>query len=104
MGESSPPERHLISPRSAGWLRRWPLTGWSSGVQIPHDGRATVLVLTSAGQAVLADTRDWYEHLLTRALAGWAPDEMTALHAALNRFSHDIERALGHHNSLEAAP
>ena len=69
----------------------------------PDDGRATVLVLTTAGRTALAASHAWYEQLLTRALADWTEAELTALRDTLDRFSHDIEHALGHHEHLEAA-
>ncbi|MEO3777497.1 MarR family transcriptional regulator [Micromonospora sp. B11E3] len=69
----------------------------------PTDKRASVLAVTPAGRAVLADTDDWYGQVLDRALARWTPAEVTALAAALGRFTHDIKDALGHHDTLEAA-
>jgi DNA-binding MarR family transcriptional regulator len=72
-----------------------------------RDGRASVLALTPAGEAALDDAHRRYGELLDRALAGWTPDEIAALAAALGRFAHDIDRTLGHPRprteSLEAA-
>jgi DNA-binding MarR family transcriptional regulator len=73
-----------------------------------RDGRASVLVLTPAGQAALADAHRRYGELLDRALAGWTPDEVAALCAALGRFTRDLDRTLGfpsdsHNDTLEAA-
>ncbi|WP_204334624.1 MULTISPECIES: MarR family winged helix-turn-helix transcriptional regulator [Micromonospora] len=69
----------------------------------PADRRASQLTVTDAGRAALADTRDWYARVLTRALADWPPDEVAALSAALGRFTRDLEVALAHHDNLEDA-
>ncbi|BFU47291.1 MarR family winged helix-turn-helix transcriptional regulator [Krasilnikovia sp. MM14-A1004] len=69
----------------------------------PTDGRATVLALTAAGRAAVSETRDWYGQVLDHALADWTPAELATLSAALDRFTHDIELALGSHDTLEAA-
>ncbi|MEU4804248.1 MarR family winged helix-turn-helix transcriptional regulator [Actinosynnema sp. NPDC023587] len=67
----------------------------------PADGRASVLVVTDAGHAALAEARGWYDDLMTRALADWSPDEVEALTSALHRLTTDVEGALG--STLEAA-
>ncbi|MBB5957018.1 DNA-binding MarR family transcriptional regulator [Saccharothrix tamanrassetensis] len=67
----------------------------------PDDGRASVLVVTAAGHAVLAEARGWYADLLNRALANWSPSEVEALTSALGRLNTDVEGALG--STLEAA-
>jgi DNA-binding MarR family transcriptional regulator len=69
----------------------------------PQDKRASILAITPAGNAALADAEDWYADLLDRALAGWRPDEVENLSAALARFINDIEETLEHHDHLEAA-
>ncbi|MER7891616.1 MarR family transcriptional regulator [Micromonospora sp. NPDC094482] len=69
----------------------------------PDDRRASFLSLTPAGRAALTDTFDWYGEVLDRALVDWTPGEVTALSAALDRFTRDIEIALGNHDNLEAA-
>jgi hypothetical protein len=64
-------------------------------------------VVTDAGRAALDDTHRWFGDLLDRALAGWAPDDVAALCAALGRFARDIGRTLvnhpAHDTTLEAA-
>ncbi|GAA0232119.1 hypothetical protein GCM10010492_33480 [Saccharothrix mutabilis subsp. mutabilis] len=60
----------------------------------PADGRASVLVVTAAGHAVLAQARGWYGDLLSRALAHWDPAEVDALTAALGRLTADVEATL----------
>ena len=67
----------------------------------PADGRASILVVTERGHAELADARDWYDRLLSRALAGWSPEEVEALTRALGRLTTDVEGALG--STWEAA-
>ncbi|MEU5904478.1 MarR family winged helix-turn-helix transcriptional regulator [Micromonospora sp. NPDC047467] len=70
----------------------------------PADKRASLLVITPAGRAALAESFGWYGGVLDRALADWTPDEVNALSGALDRFARDIEVALGNHDNLEAAP
>ncbi|RKT56161.1 MarR family winged helix-turn-helix transcriptional regulator [Saccharothrix australiensis] len=67
----------------------------------PADGRASVLAVTDAGHAVLAEARAWHADLLGRALAHWTPGEVEALTSALGRFTTDVEGALC--STLEAA-
>ncbi|PWR12323.1 MarR family transcriptional regulator [Micromonospora acroterricola] len=69
----------------------------------PTDKRATFLTVTPAGRAALTDSHGWYGDVLERALATWTPGEVRALNAALDRFTGDIEVALGNHDNLEAA-
>ncbi|SCF12833.1 MarR family protein [Micromonospora coriariae] len=69
----------------------------------PTDKRASLLAITPAGRIALADTHSWYGELLERALAGWTSGEIEALSAALDRFTRDIDVALGNHDKLEAA-
>ncbi|WP_030332849.1 MarR family winged helix-turn-helix transcriptional regulator [Micromonospora parva] len=71
----------------------------------PTDKRATILAVTPAGRAALADSHRWYGEVLERALADWTPGEVAALSAALGRFTGDIEIALGNNDNdnLEAA-
>jgi DNA-binding MarR family transcriptional regulator len=52
-----------------------------------HDGRASVLVVTPAGHAALEANLRWYEEVFTRALDGWAPEEVAAFSQALERFA-----------------
>jgi DNA-binding MarR family transcriptional regulator len=72
-----------------------------------HDGRASVLAVTPAGQAALDNAHRRYGELLDRTLAGWAPAEIAALAAALGRFADDVDRTLRsadpRTHSLEAA-
>ncbi|SCG72993.1 MarR family winged helix-turn-helix transcriptional regulator [Micromonospora inositola] len=69
----------------------------------PTDRRASLLAVTPAGRAALADTNDWYGEVLDRTFADWTPGDVTALSAALGRFTRDLEVALAHHDNLEAA-
>ena len=74
----------------------------------PDDGRVSVLAVTAAGRAALSGALDWYGAVLDRVLAGWTPAEITALSTALGRFTHEIDRTLGHPSdrpdtTLEAA-
>ncbi|QQQ73518.1 winged helix-turn-helix transcriptional regulator [Saccharothrix sp. 6-C] len=67
----------------------------------PDDGRASILVVTERGHGELAVARDWYDRLLSRALADWSPEEVEALTKSLGRLTIDVEGALG--STLEAA-
>ncbi|WP_367128606.1 MarR family winged helix-turn-helix transcriptional regulator [Saccharothrix sp. HUAS TT1] len=67
----------------------------------PGDGRASILVVTGRGHEELAAARDWYDKLLSRALAHWSPEEVEVLTESLGRLTTDIEGALG--STLEAA-
>ncbi|MBQ0902572.1 MarR family winged helix-turn-helix transcriptional regulator [Micromonospora sp. U21] len=69
----------------------------------PADKRASLLAITPAGRAALAGTYSWYGEVLERALADWTPGEVDALSAALDRFTRDIDVALGNNDKLEAA-
>ncbi|MEU4244517.1 MarR family transcriptional regulator [Actinoplanes sp. NPDC026619] len=69
----------------------------------PHDGRASVLVVTAAGHAAMADTVEWIGRVLDQALAGWSAAEVTALTVAVARFTHDIEASLASRDNLEVA-
>jgi len=53
----------------------------------PHDGRATVLAPTAAGDALLAEAQEWFRGVLDRVLDGFAPDEV----ACLGRFLTALE-------------
>ncbi|MEU8240848.1 MarR family winged helix-turn-helix transcriptional regulator [Actinoplanes missouriensis] len=69
----------------------------------PHDGRATVLVVTVTGKAALAETLQWYERTLARALAGWSPEELAAFSHGLGRFTEAIDTALSTNDTLMEA-
>lgn len=69
----------------------------------PRDGRASVLAVTDAGRAAVADIQAWYGQVIDRALAGWSAEEVAALSAAIGRFAHDVETSLTSHDPLEVA-
>jgi DNA-binding MarR family transcriptional regulator len=69
----------------------------------PSDGRASILAITDSGHRTLTEARAWFDDVLRRALAGWGPDEIQALDAALGRLTTDIEDSLDIHDDLEAA-
>jgi DNA-binding MarR family transcriptional regulator len=70
----------------------------------PHDGRATILVVTPAGRAALSDALRWHAELITSALDGWSADDIASLQRGIDRFVGDIHRALNIHETTEAAP
>lgn len=69
----------------------------------PGDGRASILVITLAGHAALAEARGWYDDLMRRALADWDTEEVDALISMLARLTTDIEGAMGSASAMEAA-
>lgn len=69
----------------------------------PADGRASVLGLTVAGREALTGASRWVGEVLDRALAGWTPDEVSALSTALGRFADDVARSPRSAHTLEAA-
>ena len=65
-----------------------------------QDGRASRLVVTPAGEAVLDTMRQERDALLDRVTAGWAPGERAAFTGQLHRFVQDLTT---HLPSLSAA-
>jgi DNA-binding MarR family transcriptional regulator len=55
-----------------------------------QDGRASRLVVTTAGEAVLDTMRQEREALLDRVTADWTPAERTAFTGLLHRFVQDL--------------
>jgi len=66
-----------------------------------QDGRASRLVVTPAGHAVLAQLRDERNAHLTAVTADWAPDELHRFTTQLQRFVQDLTDHLPH---LTAVP
>jgi len=58
------------------------------------DGRASRLVVTPAGEAVVAQMRQEREGLLAAVTADWTPDELATFHRQLNRFVRDLSAHL----------
>ena len=83
--------RHVALLVERGLVRR---------VADEQDGRASRLVVTPAGEAVLDTMRQEREALLERVTAGWAPAERTAFTDQLHRFVQDLTT---HLPSLSAA-
>jgi DNA-binding MarR family transcriptional regulator len=59
----------------------------------PHDGRASVLVVTDKGHAALAEAMEWYGSRIGQALADWTPDEIATFSRGLDRFTHALGSA-----------
>jgi DNA-binding MarR family transcriptional regulator len=59
----------------------------------PEDRRATILVVTEAGQAALDAMRAGRERMIARILADWSPAEVKELVTVLSRFNDDFEMA-----------
>jgi DNA-binding MarR family transcriptional regulator len=73
--------RHVTLLVERGLVRR------AADVQ---DGRASVLVVTPAGEAVLETMRQERDALLDRVTAGWAPGERASFTGQLHRFVQDL--------------
>jgi len=73
--------RHVTLLVDRGLVRR---------VADAHDGRASRLVVTPAGVAALEQLRDERNAHLAAATADWAPRELAAFTAALQRFVQDL--------------
>jgi DNA-binding MarR family transcriptional regulator len=73
--------RHVTLLVDRGLVRR---------VADEQDGRASRLVVTPAGEAVLDQMRRERDGMLARVTAGWAPDELAAFTGQLRRFVRDL--------------
>ncbi len=60
----------------------------------PEDGRASVLVATERGQALLEEQRKRVGLALARVVRGWDPEDAATFLELLERFVADHERAL----------
>jgi DNA-binding MarR family transcriptional regulator len=60
----------------------------------PADKRASILVVTTAGHAAIAEAQGWYDGVLRDALAGWPEADIAALTALLGRFTADLDHVL----------
>ena len=54
------------------------------------DGRASRLVVTPAGEAVLEQMRRERDGILAQVTAGWTTDELATFSTLLHRFVHDL--------------
>ena len=77
--------RHVTLLVDRGLVRR---------VADEHDGRASRLVVTAAGEAVVEQMRQERNRLLAQVTAGWAPDELTTFTRQLHRFVQDLSDSL----------
>lgn len=59
----------------------------------PEDRRATILVVTDAGRAVLDDMRAARERMIGQILADWSETDIKELVTVLARFNDDFEMA-----------
>ncbi|GAB3824914.1 MarR family winged helix-turn-helix transcriptional regulator [Dactylosporangium cerinum] len=86
--DQSTTSRAVSAASQAGLVRRVP---------DPHDGRASILELTDAGRATLAEAVSWYDALLADALRDWTSADVTQFGSFLRRFTTAL-----HGTSLEA--
>ena len=87
--DPSTTSRAVGAAERAGLVRRVP---------DPHDGRASLLELTDAGRATLADAVVWYDALLAAALRDWTGEDVAQFGAHLRRFTAALQL-----NVMEAA-
>ena len=73
--------RHVTLLVDRGLVRR---------VADAHDGRASRLIVTPAGEAVLDQLRQERNAHLAAATAGWSPAELATFTASLQRFVQDL--------------
>jgi DNA-binding MarR family transcriptional regulator len=73
--------RHVTLLVDRGLVRR---------VADEQDGRASRLVVTPAGEAVLEQMRQERNGLLAQVTADWAPDELASFTRQLHRFVRDL--------------
>ncbi len=83
--DPSPVSRHVTRLVARGLVRR---------VADEQDGRASRLVVTPAGEAVLDTMRQERDALLERVTAGWDPEERAAFTRQLHRFVQDLTAPL----------
>jgi DNA-binding MarR family transcriptional regulator len=76
--------RQVTALEAAGYIRR---------ERDPDDRRAQLVSPTDAGSAALERAHERIVGVFATALEDWAPDEVTALTAALDRLRTDYERA-----------
>ena len=84
--------RHVTLLVDRGLVRR---------VADEQDGRASRLVVTPAGEAVLEQMRQERNGLLAQVTSDWAPDELASFTRQLHRFVRDLT---DHLPTLGAAP
>jgi DNA-binding MarR family transcriptional regulator len=77
--------RHVAALVDQGLVRR---------VADESDGRASRLVITDAGYAVLAELRHERESLLARVTADWSDHDLAQLTRLFGRFLDDLGAAL----------
>ena len=87
--------RQVASLERAGHVERRP---------DPHDGRASLIGLTPAGAAAVAQTRAVRSEWAAEALADWTEDEAARLSELLERLAADLDRAAVTRTHAEAAP
>jgi DNA-binding MarR family transcriptional regulator len=91
--DQSTTSRAVSAASQAGLVRRGP---------DPHDGRASLLELTDAGRATLAEAVSWYDALLADALDGWTDEDIARFGSYLRRFTNALHGTSLHGTSLEA--
>ena len=59
-----------------------------------RDRRACLITLTTAGEAALAASRDWYHEVFAETFAGWNRDELRVFAANMLRVTDDVAHHL----------
>jgi DNA-binding MarR family transcriptional regulator len=89
--DQSTTSRSVSAAERAGLVRR---------VADPSDGRASLLELTDAGRATLAEAVTWYDALLADALHDWTDADRDQFAGHLRRFTHALHANAPHTNAL----
>jgi DNA-binding MarR family transcriptional regulator len=77
--------RHVTLLVDRGLVRR---------VADEHDGRASRLVVTPAGEAVVLQMRHERDRLIGQVTADWTPEELASFRGHLHRFVRDLSAQL----------
>ncbi len=85
--DQSTTSRAVAAAERAGLVHR---------VADPHDGRASLLELTEAGRATLADAVLWYDALLAAALRDWSDEDVERFGTYLRRFATALHDSHSH--------
>jgi DNA-binding MarR family transcriptional regulator len=80
--DASTVSRHVSALQAAGHLTR---------TDDPDDRRASRITVTESGHALLRDALAARGRVLDAALAGWPPEDRTALATLLQRLAEDME-------------
>lgn len=70
----------------------------------PQDGRACLLVATTAGERIHRAVREQRDEVITRVLGDWGPEQVVALRDLLGRFNDDFSAVRPSLTGTQPAP